>query len=353
MTEYLAKMEEQGFEEMVFVHDSESGLKAAIAIHNTNRGPALGGTRMWVYPNEEAAIDDVMHLARAMSYKAAAADLPLGGGKGVIIGDPDCDKCEPLFRAYGRKVEHFNGRFITAADMGIYEDDLDQMRLETDHILGGKALGSPSPFTAYGVWRGMKACAEEIYGSPDLKGLTVAVQGAGSVGASICRHLVEEGAKLIITDVDDKRVIEVAEECNAKAVGPDEIYSQECDIFSPCACGFVINDETLPLLKCRIVAGCANNILKDDKKHSAGLHERGILYAPDYVINAGGLIFVWMRKQGIDDENKIKAEIFRIEERLKELFRRSREQQILPQDMADRMAEEKMQEKLNVNRFKK
>ncbi len=342
MSEYLAKMEEKGFEELALLHDAKTGLKGAIAIHSTARGPALGGTRMWTYPNEEEAIDDVMCLACGMSYKAAAAELPLGGGKGVIIGDPHRDKCEDLFKCYGRFVDRLNGRFITAADMGIAEPELDYIRKETSYVVGGSAIGSPSPFTAYGVWKGIKACAEEVYSSPSLEGKVVAVQGAGSVGGALCGHLAEEGARVLVSDLDQSRVKQMVAQYGATAVDPDQIIFRECDIFSPCGIGGVINEDTVSRLKCDIVAGAANNIIKDNGGYGAALHERGILYAPDYVINAGGLIFVEMRRQGEQDEEKIKALIDRIEGRLKEIFRRSRQQNLQPAEVADIFAEEKL-----------
>ena len=345
MSGYLARMAEQDFEEVILVHDAESGLKAVIAIHSTARGPALGGTRMWTYPNEEAAVEDVMCLARGMSYKSAAAELPLGGGKGVIIGDPCRDKCEALFRAYGRFVAKLNGRFITAADMGTEEHDLDCVRMETEYVIGGSALGSPSPITAYGVWKGLKACADEVFGTSSLEGLVVAVQGVGSVGMALCKHLADEGALLLVTDLDQKRVQEAEERFKAKAIMPDEIYGQKCDIFAPCGGGGVVNRETIPQLQCRIVAGAANNVLKE-KEFGAALKERGILYAPDYIINSGGIIFVEFSRQGEKDLEKIKAVIDRIEGRLKEIFRRSREQQLLPEEVADLIAEEKLREKV-------
>ncbi len=341
MSEYLAKMEEQGFEELTLLHDAKTGLKGAIAIHSTARGPALGGTRMWFYPSEEEAIDDVMCLACGMSYKSAAAELPLGGGKGVIIGDPHRDKCEDLFKCYGRFVEKLNGRFITAADMGIAEPDLDFIRKETSHVVGGSTIGSPSPFTAYGVWKGIKACAKEVYGSSSLEGKVIAVQGAGSVGWSLCGHLAEEGARLLVSDLDKSRVKQVVAQYGATAVDPDQIIFRECDIFAPCGTGGVINEETVSHLKCSIVAGAANNIVKDSK-YAAELHERGILYAPDYIINAGGLIFVEMRRQGEQDDQKIKALVDGIERRLQEIFRRSRQQNLQPAEVADIFAEEKL-----------
>lgn len=341
MPGYLARMAEENFEELILMQDKRSGLKGAICIHSIARGPALGGTRMWLYSSEEEAVNDVMCLARGMSYKAAAAELPLGGGKGVIIGDPDRDKTENLFRAYGRFVERLSGRFITAADMGTNEKDLDYVRMETNHVVGGTKVGSPSPFTAYGVWQGIKACAEEVFHASDLEGITVAVQGTGSVGAVLCDYLAEEGVNLVVTDINEKKVKPIVDRWGARAVKPAEIFNVKCDIFAPCGAGGVINEETLPLLKCRIVAGAANNVIKENK-YFRELEKRGIRYAPDYIINAGGLIFVEFNHRSITDPGHIKSFIDRIGPRLKEIFRRSREENRLPHETADLMAEENL-----------
>ncbi len=343
MSGYLARMAEQGFEELIMVCEAGSGLQAAIAIHSTARGPALGGTRMWTYPNEKAAIEDVMCLARGMSYKSAAAELPLGGGKGVIIGDPCRDKSEALFRAYGRFVNRLNGRFITAADMGTDEDDLDCIRMETEHVIGGSALGSPSPFTAYGVWKGMKACTDEVFGSTSLKGLVVAVQGVGSVGMALCKHLADEGALLIVADLDPKKVQQAAELFNAEMVNKDEIVTQKCDIFAPCAAGGAVNRETASRMQCRIIAGAANNVMKENDIGMV-LQKRGILYAPDYIINAGGITFVELSRQGKMGPDEIKTVIDRIGDRLKVIFMRAVQENLRPEVVADLFAEEKLKE---------
>ncbi len=342
MSGYLEKMAEKGFEELIFVNDAKAGLQGIVAIHSTVRGPALGGTRMWNYASETEALDDVMHLARGMSYKAAAAELPAGGAKGVIIGDPKRDKTRDLFCSYGRFVNRLNGRFCTGKDMGINEDDLDCMLQECSYIIGGSEIGSPSPFTAFGVWRGMKACAESAFGSPELKDIFVAVQGAGSVGYELCRLLVEEGARVCVTDIDEGRLMEVVDKFGVEKVSPDEIYDVPCQIFSPCGPGGVVNDETLPRLKCKVIAGAANNVFKENR-FGRELHERGILYAPDYVINAGGLVFVEMQRRGIKDAAEIYREVDRIEGRLRDLFSRSKEENVLPAAMADIIAEERLQ----------
>lgn len=344
MNGYLNRMKEQEFESVTLVHDVETGLKAAVAIHNTNRGPALGGTRMWNYPDEAAAIDDVMCLARGMSYKSAAAELPLGGGKAVIIADPCRDKSEQLFKAYGRAVERLNGRFITAADMGIEETDLDLIRSATGYVVGGSAIGSPSPFTAYGVWRGIKAAAREMFGTADLAGLTIAVQGIGTVGYALCKHLADEGSRLIVADLDQKKADRAVVDFNAETVAVDQILNCQCEIFAPCGGGGVISRDTEQLIKCKIVAGAANNVLRDNLVGKK-LRERGILYAPDYIINAGGIIFVEKRRQGVWNDSEIIKHIALIEGRLQEIFKQAREKDLQPEVVADLYAEEKLKEK--------
>lgn len=286
----FTRMEQHGYEQLVFCHDPASGLKAIICIHDTTLGPALGGTRMWHYECEEEAITDVVRLARGMTYKNAAAGLNIGGGKAVIIGNSKTDKSEALFRAFGRFVQSLNGRYITSEDVGTAVEDMDYIRLETAHVVG-RGVADPSPVTAYGTWKGMKACAAEVWGTDSLQGKTVAVQGLGHVGYTLCQHLYDEGAKLIVTDICPENISPVVADFGAKAVAPHEIYGVACDIFAPCALGAVINDETLPRLQCRVIAGAANNQLKETR-HGDMLQDRGILYAPDFIINAGGVINV-------------------------------------------------------------
>ena len=286
----FTRMEQHGYEQLVFCHDPASGLKAIICIHDTTLGPALGGTRMWHYECEEEAITDVVRLARGMTYKNAAAGLNIGGGKAVIIGNSKTDKSEALFRAFGRFVQSLNGRYITSEDVGTAVEDMDYIRLETAHVVG-RGAADPSPVTAYGTWKGMKACAAEVWGIDSLQGKTVAVQGLGHVGYTLCQHLYDEGAKLIVTDICPENISPVVADFGAKAVAPHEIYGVACDIFAPCALGAVVNDETLPRLQCRVIAGAANNQLKETR-HGDMLQDRGILYAPDFIINAGGVINV-------------------------------------------------------------
>ncbi len=303
-------MMQSNHEQVVFGYDRDTGLKAIIAIHNTILGPALGGTRMWMYETEEDALNDVLRLARGMTYKAAVAGLNLGGGKAVIIGDPKKDKSEVLFRAYGRLVEGLGGRYITAEDVGTDVRDMEWVRTETSFVTGiSEALGGsgdPSPVTARGVFYGIRACTDHLFGTTSMKGMRVAVQGLGHVGTYLCDFLHKEGAQLYVTDIDADRVKNAVERFGATAVAPDEIYDVEADIFAPCALGAIINDETLDRFKFKIIAGAANNQLRDEKIHGQNLKEKGILYAPDYVINSGGLINVANEIEGYNRERALK-----------------------------------------------
>lgn len=283
---------EHAHEQVSYMYDPDSEYRGIIAIHNTTLGPALGGTRLWNYDTEQEALIDVLRLSRGMTYKAAVAGLNLGGGKSVILGDSKRTDREALFRAHGRHVELMRGRYITAEDVGTSPDDMDYVRLETEHVVGlaGRS-GDPSPVTAFGVYRGMKACAHFKYRHDALAGKTVAVQGTGHVGYYLCKALAEEGANLIVTDIEPEKVDRVVREFGAKAVGADEIYSAEAHIFAPCALGAIINDDTVDVLKVDIIAGGANNQLAEDR-HGDALDARGIIYGPDYVVNGGGLINV-------------------------------------------------------------
>ncbi len=293
-------------EQIVLCSDPSTGLKAIIAIHDTTLGPSLGGTRMWNYATEQEALRDVLRLSRGMTYKAAISGLNLGGGKAVIIGDPHTDKKEPLFRAFGRYIDSLGGRYITAEDVGIEVRDMEWINMETKYVTGlPKATGGsgdPSPVTASGVYKGMKAMAKKAYGSDSLEGKRIAIQGAGHVSFYLAGLLAKENAKLFMSDIYEDKASQVAAETGAEVVEPDNIYSLEVDIFSPCALGGVINDGTIPQLKCDIIAGSANNVLDDEQKHGQVLLEQGIMYAPDYVINAGGLINVASELGGYQEE---------------------------------------------------
>lgn len=298
-------LEEHDYEQLVFCHEEQTGLKAVISIHDTTLGPALGGCRMYPYASEREAVVDVLRLARGMTHKAAASGLPLGGGKSVIVGDPRTQKSGALFRAFGRYLERLGGSYIAAEDVGTSTDDIAYAALETSHVVGKArehgGSGDPSPFTALGVEQGIRACLEEVYGSASPRGRTVAVQGLGHVGHHLCRLLAEDGADLIVSDVDESTVARTVSEFEAIPVGPEKIAAVECDIFAPCALGAVINDASLPALRCSIVAGSANNVLLEPR-HGEALADRGILYAPDYIINAGGLINVAGELEGYDEE---------------------------------------------------
>ena len=294
-----------GYEQVVYCNDDQSGLKAIIAIHSTALGPALGGTRFYPYEREEDALIDVLRLAKGMTYKAAAAGLDLGGGKGVIIGDSKRIKTEELLRAYGRFVETLGGRYITAEDVGTALEDMDVVRRESrwvtgcSHTYGGS--GDPSPVTAYGVLNGIKACCLEVFGSAELKDRTIALQGVGKVGYALCGYLVKEGAKVTIGDIDVDNLARAVADHGVETVPLEDIHKLEADVFAPCALGGGINDDTISDFNCRIIAGAANNQLAREE-HGEKLRDLGILYAPDFVINAGGLINVEDELRGYDRE---------------------------------------------------
>lgn len=303
------QMEYREHEQVVYCYDATAKLRAIIAIHNTTLGPALGGCRMWTFASEQEALVDVLRLSRGMTYKAAVAGLNLGGGKAVIIGDAKKDKTEQLFRSFGRYVDSLGGRYITAEDVGTSVQDMEWVRMETPHVTGiSRALGGsgdPSPVTAFGVFHGIRASVKNLSGKDDLSGQRVAIQGAGQVAYHLTKHLVESGAKVTVCDIDADRVKLLTSELGASAVAPNEIYDVDCDIFAPCALGATVNAKTLPRMKCKIIAGAANNQLEDDKREAATLQERGILYAPDYVINAGGLINVANELEGYNRERAL------------------------------------------------
>jgi leucine dehydrogenase len=289
---------EMGHEQVVLCHDHSADYRGIIAIHSTMLGPALGGTRFWKYLTDEEAIVDALRLARGMTYKNAVAGLNLGGGKSVLIGDNRTANREMIFRAHGRFVESLGGRYITAEDVGTSTADMDFVHMETDYVSGlaGRS-GDPSPVTAHGVFRAIQAAAKWCWSSDDLHGKTVSVMGCGHVGYHLAKELHEAGAKLVVTDIDPERVKRVVAELGAVAVAPDDIYSVRADVFAPCALGAVINDKTIPQLRVEIVAGGANNQLQDER-HGDELHRRGILYVPDYVANAGGVINVYSELAG-------------------------------------------------------
>lgn len=289
----IAKM---NHEQVVFCHDHATGLKAIISIHNTILGPALGGTRMWNYTSEQEALKDALRLSRGMTYKAAITGLNLGGGKAVIIGDATKMKSEAFLRRFGKFIESLNGKYITAEDVNMKTRDMEYIGMETSHVTGLPESmgggGDPSPVTAYGVYTGMKATAKKVYGNDSLTGKKIGVQGVGQVGMFLVEHLTKENAEVYITDINQDKLKQVSNSYGAKVVGMDEIYDLQMDIYAPCALGATINDNTIKRLKCQMIAGAANNQLEDERKHGHMLLDLGIIYAPDFLINAGGLINV-------------------------------------------------------------
>jgi leucine dehydrogenase len=334
-------MQTMGHEQVLLSHDPSCGYLGIIAIHDTTLGPALGGTRFWQYSSTDEAITDALRLARGMTYKSAVAGINLGGGKSVIIGDNKRADREALFRAHGRFIETLNGRYITAEDIGTSPADMEYIKLETDHVAGLLGLsGDPSPVTAYGVYVGIKAAAKVRWGSDSLAGKTVAVQGAGKVAYHLMQHLRGEGAKLIVTDIDAEKEKRAVQEFGARPVSPDSIYDQEADIYAPCALGATINDDTLGRLKVQIIAGGANNQLAENR-HGDELERRGILYAPDYVINGGGVINVYgeLHRWPVERAKKKAGEIY---ETLLRIFEIARQERIPTYRAADRLAEQRI-----------
>ncbi len=319
-------------------------LHAVVAIHDLQRGPAIGGCRFIEYPTTDDALRDAMRLARGMTYKAAITRLPHGGGKAVIVRPPDLDdeQRERLFAAYGQFVDKLDGQYITCEDSGTTVGDMNVIHEQTDHVLGYASeeggSGDPSPVTAFGVRRGIEAAVEHTYGRSTFEGLEIAIQGVGSVGYYLAGELDELGADLTVTDVDEEAVQRCVDEYGAEAVAPDEIFEVDCDIFAPCALGAVLDDETIPKLRCDIVAGAANNQLAKPR-HASVLLERGILYAPDYAINAGGLINVAQEYEGYDRSAAMnKAES--IYATMREIFERAEAEKASPAVVADRIVEE-------------
>jgi leucine dehydrogenase len=344
-------MRELGHEQLVLCSEPAVGYKGIIAVHNTTLGPALGGTRFWNYDSEEEAIVDALRLARGMTYKAAVAGLNLGGGKSVIIGDPRTTRREMIFRAHGRFVDSLKGRYITAEDVGtgVEDEDMDFVQMETNHVAGiaGRS-GDPSPVTAYGTYRGIKAAAKAKFGDDSLNGMTIAVQGTGHVGYYLCEYLAEEGARLVVTDIDESRVQTVVNEFGASAVKPDAIYTVDAQVFAPCALGAIVNDKTIPNFKFQVIAGAANNQLAEPR-HGDELERRGILYAPDYVINAGGLINVYGELNEWSNERS-KRKAGEIYDTLIDLFELAKKEGLPTYEAADRLAERRIEQVHQIQR---
>ncbi|MBA3344822.1 MAG: Glu/Leu/Phe/Val dehydrogenase [Gemmatimonadales bacterium] len=337
----FSSMQAYGHEQLLLSHDPSCGYFGVIAIHDTTLGPALGGTRFWHYDSAEEAITDALRLSRGMTYKSAVAGINLGGGKSVIVGDNKRVDREALFRAHGRFVETLGGRYITAEDIGTSPADMEHIKLETDHVAGLLGLsGDPSPVTAYGVYVGIKAAARVRWGSDSLAGKTVVVQGAGKVAYHLCLHLHAEGVRLLVTDIDQQKVKRLVQETGAGAVAPEAIYDQPADIYAPCALGATINDDTLSRLKVEIIAGGANNQLAENR-HGDQLEALGILYAPDYVINGGGVINVYgeLNRWPTERAQKKAGEIY---DTLLRIFEIARREGIPTYQAADRLAEQRI-----------
>ena len=349
----LSQMALKNHEQIVFCQDESTGLKAIIAIHNTVLGPALGGTRMWNYENEAAALNDVMRLSRGMSYKASISGLNLGGGKAVIIGDSRTQKTEALMRRFGKFVDSLGGKYITAEDVGMSPADMEWIHDETDSVaglpetLGGG--GDPSPVTAYGVYMGMKASAKRAYGSDSLEGKRVVVQGAGHVGHYLIGYLVKEGANVAVSDIFQDKIDAVIKEYpNVDVVDPISIYDEEMDIYAPCALGATVNDDTLPRLKCKIIAGAANNQLKDEAIHGLVVREKGIIYAPDFLINAGGLINCYSELEGYNRKRAM-SKTEKIYDTTLSIFDYADEKGIAVYQAANEMAERRISAMAKIN----
>ncbi len=338
-------LESYGHEQIAFFHDKESGLKAIIGVHSTVLGPSLGGCRMWKYTDEQAALRDVLRLSRGMTYKAAVAGLNLGGGKAVVMADARTEKTPQMLKAFGKAVEAMGGRYITAEDVGMSVGDIDTIRGYTKHAVGGSnegGSGDPSVMTAFGVFQGMKAALKSSGMGESLEGARVAIQGVGNVGYHLASYLSAAGAKLIISDIYPNQVEKIVQEFGAEVVAPDQIYAVDCDVFAPCALGAILNARTIPQLKCKIVAGSANNQLEADSDGFA-LFQRGIVYAPDYAINSGGLINVAAELDGYNYE-KVLGKVSQVHNTIASILELSKTQNIPPHQAADAMAEKRLAE---------
>ncbi len=335
-----------GHEQVVFCHDEPTGLKAIIGIHNTVLGPALGGTRMWNYATEQEALTDVLRLSRGMTYKAAITGLNLGGGKAVIIGDARKMKTEPFLRRFGKFVNSLNGKYWTAEDVNMKTRDMEYIRMETPFVTGISESrgggGDPSPVTAYGTYLGMKAAAKKAFGTDSLTDKRIVVQGVGQVGMYLVEYLVKENAEVFITDIDQEKLEMVAAKNKVSIIGQDEVYDFDCDIYAPCALGATINDDTIELLKCAVVAGAANNQLKDEVIHGERLASKGILYAPDFLINAGGLINVYEEYLGDYNRDRAYHAAEKIYDTCRDILDMAESEKITPQLAAQRMAEKRI-----------
>lgn len=346
MQSVFDQMQQMGHEQVVLCHDAATGLNAIIAIHNTTLGSALGGTRLWNYASHEEGIIDALRLSRGMTYKAAISGLNLGGGKAVIMGDASKIKSEALWRRYGKFVNSLNGKYITAEDVNTSARDMEFISMETDHVTGVPEYmggsGDPSPFTAYGVFVGMKASAKKAFGIDDLSGKKVLVQGVGHVGQYLVGHLVEAGAQVFIADIDDVKLKQTTDKFHTvKVINNDDIFNMDMDIYAPCALGATVNSDSIGKMKCAIIAGAANNQLAEEDSHGPELIKKGILYAPDFLINAGGLVNVSAELDGYNRE-RVMSQVEQIYDRTLEIFQLSEDENIHTQSAAMRLAQKRI-----------
>jgi leucine dehydrogenase len=348
----IGQMGLHNHEQILFCNDNSTGLKAIIAVHNTVLGPALGGTRMWNYTNELEALNDVMRLSRGMTYKSSVAGLNLGGGKAVIIGDPKKIKNEALLRRFGKFVNGLGGKYITAEDVAMTSRDMEIIKMETDYVsglpenMGGS--GDPSPVTAYGVYVSMKASAREVWGSDSLSGKKVLVQGVGHVGQVLVEYLVKEDAKVYINDISEEKLKAVASRQKAEVVSAETMFDLDIDIYAPCALGATVNDDTLSKLKCKIICGAANNQLADEAYHGEMVGRQGILYAPDYVVNAGGIINVYYELDGYN-RGRAMAHAEKIYETTYNLFQLAKQEGIPTYMAANTLGEKRIEAIARIN----
>jgi leucine dehydrogenase len=340
-----------GHEQVAFCHDQETGLKAIIAVHSSVLGPALGGTRMWNYQSDAEAINDVLRLSRGMTYKASISGLNLGGGKAVIMGDARKDKTDALMRKFGSFVNRLGGTYITAEDVGMTTRDMELVKMETDYVTGIPVAmggsGDPSPVTAYGVYMGMKASAQFKWGNDKLEGKRIVVQGIGNVGENLVKHLSEEGATIFINDINKERLQHVAEKYGATIISADDVYDIKMDIYAPCALGATVNSDTLKRLSCQIISGAANNQLADENIHGKEVMARGIIYAPDFLINAGGLINVYSELNGYN-RDKALAQAENIYNVTLDILAKSKAEGITSNDAATEIAKKRIAEKQKI-----
>ena len=348
----IGQMIANNHEQILFCNDNATGLKAIIAIHNTVLGPSLGGTRMWNYNNEMEALTDVLRLSRGMTYKSSVAGINLGGGKAVIIGDAKKIKTEALLRRFGKFVNSLGGKYITAEDVAMSSRDMEIIKMETDYVsglpvnMGGS--GDPSPVTAYGVYVSMKAAAKEAFGTDNLSGKKVLVQGIGNVGLHLVEHLTKEGAKVYVYDITEERIKMAVDHHKAEFVAADKMFDLDIDIYAPCALGATVNDETLAKLKCKVICGAANNQLADEKKHGDLVMSKGILYAPDFVVNAGGIINVYYELDGYNRERAL-AHAEKIYDTTWDIIQAAKAQNIPTYAAANKIAEQRIESIARIN----